>query len=145
MLYDDDDDVPEIDHGILGEESDDIRYAAYTDLEELEMRVSQVMEAMHTNYQGQFAEQDEKLDNYEQQLAILAMAYAEAAVMIEALIGQLHFATQEEREAFNKTMKESRKHMVEVMTNNAGMETKDSDTGSPVADVDEQDDPTPTD
>ena len=55
------------------------------------------------------------IESIEKQIATLVVGYGEQAVFMEALIGQLVFATDEERKNFNTNLSQARKDMLEVM------------------------------
>ena len=53
----------------------------------------------------------------EKQIATLIISYGEQAVFIEALVGQMAFASDEARKSFHDTLSSTRKQMLEVMQN----------------------------
>jgi hypothetical protein len=62
-----------------------------------------------------FSELEEKIEKIEQQIATLTLAYGETAIFLEALVGQLAFASDDAQKNFHSTLSESRKSMLEVM------------------------------
>ena len=62
-----------------------------------------------------FQDIEEKVENFEKQIATLVVGFGEQAVFLEALLSQLAFATEEEQRAFQQSVNESRKQMLKVM------------------------------
>jgi hypothetical protein len=68
------------------------------------------------------------IEALEKQLATLALGYAEQAVILESLVGQLTFGTDEERKAFQESMNEQRREMFNIMREGANV-LADDDPG----------------
>jgi polyhydroxyalkanoate synthesis regulator phasin len=62
---------------------------------------------------------NERIESLEKQLATLIIGYGEQAVFMEALIGQMSFATEDAQKFFHETLKNARTSMLEVMKNGA--------------------------
>jgi hypothetical protein len=74
-----------------------------------------VLVSINAQNQVRFSELEEKIEKIEQQIATLTLAYGETAVFLEALVGQLAFASEDQQKNFHSTLSESRKSMLEVM------------------------------
>lgn len=77
--------------------------------------IEDIIVAINAQNQVRFTEFEQKLEKVEQQLATLVLAYGESAVFLEALVGQIAFASQEAQESFHSSLSQSRKSMLEVM------------------------------
>ena len=62
---------------------------------------------------------DKTIESLERQLATLAVAFGEQAVVLESLVGQLQYASPEEREIFHNTIKEKRQDMIDALKEGA--------------------------
>ena len=71
---------------------------------------------MRTNFDSRIEEIEKNIEAIEKQIATLVVGYGEQAVFMEALIGQLVFASDEERKNFNSNLATARKDMLEVMS-----------------------------
>jgi hypothetical protein len=71
---------------------------------------------MKSNFDLRFQEIEKNIESIEKQIATLVVGYGEQAVFMEALIGQLVFASDEERKNFNSNLASARKDMLEVMS-----------------------------
>lgn len=72
---------------------------------------------MQANFDSRISEIEKNVESIEKQIATLVVGYGEQAVFMEALIGQLVFASDEERKNFNNNLASARKEMLEVMSN----------------------------
>jgi septation ring formation regulator EzrA len=72
---------------------------------------------MQANFDSRISEIEKNIESIEKQIATLVVGYGEQAVFMEALIGQLVFASDEERKNFNNNLASARKEMLEVMSN----------------------------
>lgn len=72
---------------------------------------------MRADLDSRITELENNLESAEKQIATLVVGYGEQAVFMEALIGQLVFATDEERKNFNDNLATARKEMLGVMSN----------------------------
>lgn len=99
-----------------------------------------ILVSVNAQNQVRFNELETKIEKIEQQIATLTLAYGETAVFLEALVGQLAFASQEEQTNFHSNLAQSRKSMLEVMQNAAqGFLGDDSPVvGSTLSDLAEQ-------
>jgi hypothetical protein len=77
-----------------------------------------------------------KLDALEQQVATITVGFAEQAVLVEALISQLEFETEERQLAFKDKVLSTRDLMLETLEYTADV-LEDGDTGTeqPLEDV----------
>jgi hypothetical protein len=87
-----------------------------------------------------FAELEDRVEKIEQQIATLTLAYGETAIFLEALVGQLAFASEDAQKNFHSTLSDSRKSMIEVMQSAAeGFLADDSPVvGSTLSDLAQQ-------
>jgi hypothetical protein len=87
-----------------------------------------------------FTELEDRVEKIEQQIATLTLAYGETAIFLEALVGQLAFATEDAQKNFHSTLSDSRKSMIEVMQSAAeGFLADDSPVvGSALSDLAQQ-------
>jgi hypothetical protein len=60
-------------------------------------------------------ELEQTVESVEKQLATLIVAYGEQAAFIEALTGQLAFASDDARKMFHETLNKTRNEMLQVM------------------------------
>jgi hypothetical protein len=77
--------------------------------------IEDIIVAINAQNQIRFAEYDQKIEKIEQQLATLVLAYGETAVFLEALVGQIAFASEDAQKSFHESLSQSRKSMLEVM------------------------------
>ena len=77
--------------------------------------IEDIIVATNTQNQIRFTEFEQKIEKVEQQLATLVLAYGETAVFLEALVGQIAFASTEAQKSFHDNLSQSRKSMLEVM------------------------------
>lgn len=66
---------------------------------------------------SKISELDSSIESLEKQLATLIVGYGEQAAFIEALAGQIAFASDEARKAFHDTLQNTRNQMLQVMKN----------------------------
>lgn len=66
---------------------------------------------------SKISEIDSSVESLEKQLATLIVGYGEQAAFIEALTGQIAFASDEARKAFHDTLQNTRNQMLQVMKN----------------------------
>jgi len=84
---------------------------------------------------------EDSVEAIEKQIATLIVGYGEQAVFMEALVAQLSFATDDERNTFTDNVSKGRKEMLKVMQDaaNGTMATEYPETASALADlVDEE-------
>lgn len=60
---------------------------------------------------------ESSIESLEKQLATLIVGYGEQAAFIEALTGQIAFASDEARKSFHDTLQKTRNQMLQVMKN----------------------------
>ena len=66
----------------------------YTEIEFLRKTINDLVLAMAAQFDNKIEKLDKVMESYEQQIATLATGFAEQAVFIEALLGQLNFASE---------------------------------------------------
>ena len=94
-------------------------YVPETEVENLRKSFNEVIIALAAQFDSKLAEFEKTMESYEKQLAVLATGFAEQAVFIEALIGQVQFSSSDERKAFHDSVSEARKKMFEIMKEGA--------------------------
>jgi hypothetical protein len=94
-------------------------YVPQTEIEELRKSFNQIIVALAAKFDSKLDEMDTVMQSYEKQMAVLATGFAEQAVFIEALIGQINFGSVEERRVFHDNVSEARKKMFEIMKEGA--------------------------
>jgi hypothetical protein len=76
--------------------------------------VTSILERMSQAYEERFARQDDILEQFEKNLALLSIAYGESAVLVETLVSMHINKNPEDREEWMRTLTEARKHMMET-------------------------------
>lgn len=94
---------------------DDIPWASQADVDELRSAISTSFINFHDSYGNRFQEIEQTVHVLEETVAALVAGFAEQAIMIEAILGQLSMETTEEREAFAKVVSEGRAAMFRIM------------------------------
>jgi len=79
----------------------------------------QVLTEMASKFESRLQEVEKSIENVEKQVATLVIGYGEQAVFMEALLGQINFASPEAQESFAKTLSSSRKEMLNIMKEGA--------------------------
>lgn len=78
-----------------------------------------VLTEMANKFESRLQEVEKSIENTEKQVATLVIGYGEQAVFMEALLGQLNFASSEAQESFAKTLASARKEMLKIMKEGA--------------------------
>jgi hypothetical protein len=78
-----------------------------------------VLTEMANKFESRLQEVEKSIENTEKQVATLVIGYGEQAVFMEALLGQLSFASTEAQESFAKTLASARKEMLKIMKEGA--------------------------
>ena len=91
----------------------------YTDIEILRKTVNDIVLAMAAQFDAKLEKLDKTMEAYEQQIATLATGFAEQAVFIEALLGQLNFASDEQKKNFHDSVHDARQKMFSIMKEGA--------------------------
>ena len=80
---------------------------------------------------------EKSVESIEKQIATLVLGYGEQAVFMEALVGQLAFATEDQRKVFQKSITEGRKQMLGVMNDASKgfMAEQDPNLATAIADM----------
>lgn len=79
----------------------------------------QVLSEMANKFESRLQEVEKALENAEKQVATLVVGYGEQAVFMEALLGQITFASPEAQQSFAKTLASARKEMLSIMKEGA--------------------------
>lgn len=91
----------------------------YTEIELLRKTINDVVLAMAAQFDTKLQALDKIMETYEKQIATLATGFAEQAVFIEALLGQLNFTTDESKKNFHDSVHEARQKMFNIMKEGA--------------------------
>lgn len=78
-----------------------------------------VLTEMANKFEARLQDVEKAIENTEKQVATLVIGYGEQAVFMEALLGQLSFASSEAQDAFAKTLASARKEMLKIMKEGA--------------------------
>jgi hypothetical protein len=81
----------------------------------IEIAIDNMLSKISIEVVSKFKELETRLDSLDQQVATLVLAYGEQAVFMEALVGQVAFATDDAQNNFHALLKDARKNMLEVM------------------------------
>jgi len=77
--------------------------------------IEEVVGSTLSRFSEKLQELDNRINSIDEQIATLIIGYGEQAVFMEALVAQMAFATDKERNSFNESLTEARKKMLEVM------------------------------
>jgi len=91
--------------------------------------VDEVYKKLYADIETQLKDIVKKIEDYEDQVATIVLAYGEQAVVMEALTTQLNYATPEAQKAFTETLNEQRKKMMETLNAGAKGFVADKDPG----------------
>lgn len=83
--------------------------------DELKQYLESLILAVTETANERFSELDSKIEAMEKQIATLVVGFGEQAVFLEALLAQLAFSTEEQQQAFQKSLSDSRREMLKVM------------------------------
>lgn len=99
-----------------------------------------VLEEMANKFEGRLQEVEKSIENVEKQVATLVIGYGEQAVFMEALLGQLSFATPEAQQSFAKTLASARRDMLNIMKEGADglLGESEKDLASAIKDMADQ-------
>lgn len=89
------------------------------DLDQLKSQIAETLEAQSKQIWGIIKILQHGQDALDQQVATLATAFGEQAVLLESLVGQLRFSSPEEREAFYESQRKGREEMLRIMREGA--------------------------
>lgn len=79
------------------------------------VRVTKVVELVVDGLNGRMDQIESTIDNIEERLAMITVAYAELASMITALVAKVGSGSPEEVEEFKRLVNDQRKQMLEVL------------------------------
>ena len=91
----------------------------YTETELLRKDINAVVMALANQFDSKLTKLDAVMESYEKQIAVLATGFAEQAVFIEALLGQLNFTTEESKKNFHDSLHMARQKMYSIMKEGA--------------------------
>jgi hypothetical protein len=90
-----------------------------TEIEEFRKLVNDLVVALAGKFDEKIMAIEKIMESYEKQVATLIVGFGEQAVFLEALMGQLQFATPEAQKDFHETLSNSRKQMLTIMKEGA--------------------------
>ena len=106
------------------------------DLELFYSKVDGAFKSHQRFFQEELELFEKKLEAIEQQVATITVGFAEQAVLVEGLISQLEFETEERQIAFKDKVLATRDLMLETLEYTADvLEDGDTGTDQPVEDV----------
>lgn len=82
-------------------------------------QVRDVLLALASKMEERLSEYEQRLEALDKQIATLVIGFGEQAVFMDALIGNLSFATSEAQDAFHKSVADARRQMLEIMKEGA--------------------------
>lgn len=91
----------------------------YTEIELLRKTINDLVLALAAQFDNKIEALDKVMETYEKQIATLATGFAEQAVFIEALLGQLNFTSDESKKNFHNSVHEARQKMFNIMKEGA--------------------------
>jgi len=103
------------------------------DLELYYSKVDQALKSHQRFFQEELQLFEKKLDAIEQQVATITVGFAEQAVLVEALIAQLEYETEEKQQAFKNKVLATRDLMLETLEYTSDvLENRDTSTEQPM-------------
>lgn len=90
-----------------------------TEIEELKKLLNELVLVLAAKFDEKISQIEKTMESYEKQVATLIVGFGEQAVFLEALLGQLQFATSEAQKDFHDTLNNSRKQMLKIMQEGA--------------------------
>lgn len=81
----------------------------------IQLAIDNMLSVLSSEVISKYKELEVRIEAMEKQIATLVLAYGEQAVFMEALVGQVAFATEEAQKTFHDVLKDARKSMLEVM------------------------------
>jgi len=91
------------------------RPVTQSDLEEVERRFTEALEASANTMVGLLQAQDKQISALEDQMAVIVLGFADQTVALEAIVGHLKFDTPEAKASFDAALDENRRKMLKVM------------------------------
>lgn len=82
-------------------------------------QIVQVLMQMSDKFEGRLQQVEKMIENTEKQVATLVIGYGEQAVFMEALLGQINFASSDAQKSFAETLARARKEMLNIMKEGA--------------------------
>lgn len=118
--------------------NEDISNSNYSSNEKtIEIAIDNMLTKISKEVVDKYGELEFRMEALEKQIATLVLAYGEQAVFMEALVGQIAFASSEAQGNFHNVLKEARKSMLEVMKDASGnfVEPGDKNVGDALGDL----------
>lgn len=118
--------------------NEDISNSNYSSNEKtIEIAIDNMLTKISKEVVDKYGELEFRMEALEKQIATLVLAYGEQAVFMEALVGQIAFASGEAQSNFHNVLKEARKSMLEVMKDASGnfVEPSDKNVGDALGDL----------
>jgi hypothetical protein len=110
--------------------------ATQADIELFYSKVDGSLKSHQRFFQEELELFEKKVDAIEQQIATVTVGFAEQAVIIEALLAQLEFETEERQKAFKEKVLATRDLMLETLEYTSDvLEDGDTSTEQPVENV----------
>lgn len=103
----------------INQEEEVLSQPPLTEIEELKKLLNEVVLTLAAKFDQKISEIEKMMEDYEKQVATLIVGFGEQAVFLEALLGQLQFATPEAQKDFHDTLNNSRKQMLTIMKEGA--------------------------
>lgn len=105
--------------------------------EDYRVQIESIILAVATKMEERLNDYEIRLEQIEKQIATLVVGFGEQAVFMEALIGQVAFSTEEAKKAFNSSLSDSRKQMLQIMREGADdfLGTTDPNLASAIEDL----------
>lgn len=103
----------------------------------IQLAIDNMLSVLSSEIVSKYKEIEVRIEAMEKQIATLVLAYGEQAVFMEALVGQVAFATEEAQKTFHEVLKDARKSMLEVMKDGSKtfVEPSDKNIGDAINDL----------
>jgi len=104
------------------------------------VQIESILLAVANKMEERMSVYEQRLEQIEKQIATLVVGFGEQAVFVEALLSQIAFADEGGRKAFQDSLQESRKQMLNIMKEGADdlLGSTDSNIAPSVKSVAEQ-------
>jgi hypothetical protein len=93
------------------------------------VQIESIILAVANKMDERLNEYEARIDQIEKQIATIVVGFGEQAVFMEALVGQIAFASKEAQDAFQEQLTKGRKQMLEVMNDASAGFVADQDPG----------------
>ena len=91
----------------------------YSEIELMQIANKDLLLALAAQFDAKISKLETMMESYEQQIAVLATGFAEQAVFIEAMLGQITFPSEESKKNFHNSLHEARQKMYTIMRQGA--------------------------